>query len=158
MTNEFIQQNFVTPEIAKALRELGFNEPCFGYYCLDWPEHCTDFEGDSTKTIQFGFYGGRFSNRQQQTNDHLNRGMVCTAPLWQQVIQWLRDKNIEVSALFNGKSGSGKRKYLAVVCVGTTRGIINPPAKSNHFYDQLDALKAAIDYAILYLKSQQPTT
>lgn len=79
MTNEFIQQNFVTPEIAKALKELGFNEPCLGYY--------------TGKIMQFRIPGSEWTVK----NEYFQSS--ATAPLWQQacvfVNQISKDDQIE---------------------------------------------------------------
>lgn len=78
MNEQFIQQNFVTPEIAKALRELWFNEPCLGVF------------DPSDRFISY-------SIDQPAFNDETG---WCAAPLWQQAIQWLRGKGIQIICEF----------------------------------------------------------
>lgn len=69
-----MKDQFVTYEIAKHLKELGFNEPCFAGYCLDK----TFAEPDNELNC--------FRNRNRS-------GEEISAPLWQQVIDWLREKH-----------------------------------------------------------------
>lgn len=73
MTKEFIPY-----ELALALKELGFDEPCFGYYYTlngkDWKfaEKSEYYRLDDEINI-----GGKFS---------------LPAPLYQQAFRWFRDK------------------------------------------------------------------
>lgn len=65
---EKLKDQFVTYEIALQLKELGFNEPCFGW-CF------SDGSGDiKIEAI----------NNQTEVN--------ILMPLWQQAIDWLRDE------------------------------------------------------------------
>lgn len=75
-----MKDQFVTYEIAKYLKDLGFDEPCLGIYngmqeiyCDSKIEHFT-----SQEKVQYIF-----------GNDKVN---VILAPLWQQVIDWFREK------------------------------------------------------------------
>jgi len=67
-----MKEQFVTYEIATELKELGFNEPCFGR-----------FVGESTFILD----NGELSQEQNTTT------YAPLAPLWQQVIDWLREKH-----------------------------------------------------------------
>jgi hypothetical protein len=73
---------FVNYEIAKQLKEKGFDEPCFGYY---YPYYYTDrihFEGSS------GIVKSACDK---------NLALV-KAPLYQQVVDWFEEKhNIHIS-------------------------------------------------------------
>jgi hypothetical protein len=70
-------KEFVPYELALKLKELGFNEPCFGYYFTlngtDW-NFADNYE----------FY---------QIDDQLNIGYKFTllAPTWQQAFRWFRE-------------------------------------------------------------------
>lgn len=69
-----IDKDFIPYEQALALKELGFDKPCFGRY---WHE---DF-----KFINI--------DKQFEKPDY-----VCLAPLYQQAFRWFREKyNLEVS-------------------------------------------------------------
>jgi hypothetical protein len=86
-----MNNQFVSYHIALALKELGFDEPCFGMfnkegtikYVLDL-NHC-----DSQEKCEYIFGIG-----------------FILAPLWQQAIDWLREKhkiNIFSHSLINSK-------------------------------------------------------
>ena len=73
-----MEKQFVTYDIAKTLKELGFNEPCFGFY-------------DDTRELNCGFSGSK--GYIYSTFTHNVRKTIVIAPLWQQVIDWLREKH-----------------------------------------------------------------
>ena len=71
-----MNKEFIPYEQALALKELGFDEPCFGYYHIisksitQWTETC-DFRGITNSDIDEGF---------------------ITTPLYQQALRWFREK------------------------------------------------------------------
>ena len=73
-----MEKQFVTYEIALALKELGFDEECLAYYAK--PTTKEDIELFFTS----GVYGWV-----KQNNTILQK---CTTPLWQQAIDWFREK------------------------------------------------------------------
>lgn len=71
-----MEEQFVNYDIAVKLKELGFDEKCLGYYADNKFKFFSDLENCNTNT-EFGFYP--------------------TAPLLQQVLDWLREKqNIHI--------------------------------------------------------------
>ena len=67
-----MKEEFVTYEIALKLKELGFNEECFGYY-----------------HVNEGYIKGyAFCYSENSSNSDYS----ILAPLWQQVIDWFREK------------------------------------------------------------------
>lgn len=68
-----MQNQFVTFEIAVQLKELGFDDPCIGYYY----EPVKDL-------VQFSF------SFHEVGLDY----KICDAPLWQQLFEWLLLKKI----------------------------------------------------------------
>lgn len=70
---------FVSYQIALKLKELGFNEKCFGYFTKD--------------EVFFYFDVDDFSSSYTKNLDNLIVNSVdklyCTAPLWQDAIDWL---------------------------------------------------------------------
>ena len=68
-----MEKEFIPYEQALALKELGFDEPCFGYYT-----------GDKKHLLIRPNMGRR--------NEDLN-DIVCTAPLYQQAFRWFREKH-----------------------------------------------------------------
>lgn len=65
---------FVPYELALKLKEKGFDEPCLGYYGI-W----------STE-LRFPVYAGELENWNTIEN-------LCSAPLYQQVQDWFREKH-----------------------------------------------------------------
>lgn len=63
-----MKEEFVPFKLAKKLRKLGFNEPCFGKY---------DINGEL-----YYYYDHQNSNIQ-------NYVIACSAPLYQQAFKWL---------------------------------------------------------------------
>ena len=83
-----MEKQFVTYEIALKLKELGFDEECFGryegsdYYLEKWNE----VKLEPTHT----------------TSQNTFSWQLASAPLWQQVIDWFREKHkIRVCNLVN---------------------------------------------------------
>lgn len=74
-----MEKEFVTYEIALKLKELGFDEKCFGYYS----------QNDTNDMHYLGIY---------QEEDYFLSGDVPSivgpeAPLWQQAIDWFRKRH-----------------------------------------------------------------
>jgi len=67
-----MEKEFISYTEALALKELGFNQPCFGYYT-----------GDKKHLLIRPNMGRR--------NEDLN-DVVCTAPLYQQAFRFFREK------------------------------------------------------------------
>lgn len=72
----YMEKQFVTYEIALKLKELGFDEECFGCW--------------ETNTE---FYMPFMVGQDLDKTDNFNSKNNCiSAPLWQQVIDWLREE------------------------------------------------------------------
>lgn len=67
-----MEKEFIPYSQALALKELGFDEPCFGYYTGD---------------IKHLVIRANMGRRNEDLND-----VVCTAPLYQQAFRWFREK------------------------------------------------------------------
>lgn len=67
-----MNKEFVPYDIAMVMKELGFDEPCFGYY------NSLDYISEE---------GVKNSN----CNKPGMKGTYCAAPLYQQVFRWFRD-------------------------------------------------------------------
>jgi hypothetical protein len=80
-----MNKEFCTYEQALALKELGFDEPCFGYWkSKNW-------------LIQ----------EKPRTDGYTHADQECSAPLYQQAFSWFRTKNID-SAIFEKHKDLGK--------------------------------------------------
>lgn len=82
-----MQREFVTYEIAEGLSELGFNEPCLGFY-YDGSED----NGKANCAYEFISLAG-WSQGRHNTKDLSSHDFLIVAPLWQQAIDWLWRKH-----------------------------------------------------------------
>ena len=82
-----MKEQFATYEISLSLKELGFDEDCFCYYAKPYPDERIEF---NYAAISYGFV--------KQNHSILQK---CSAPLWQQVIDWLESKNILISIYYD---------------------------------------------------------
>jgi len=71
-----MQKEFIPYEQALELKELGFDEPCFGYYNTTWSKQ---------NELLFPQYAGELENWNEMTH-------LCSAPLYQQAFRWFREK------------------------------------------------------------------
>lgn len=71
-----MNKEFVSYKLALELKELGFNEPCLGWYASDG---CLIKEYVTNKLNEF-----------------------TLAPLYQQVVEWLRQKGIIIELIVDG--------------------------------------------------------
>jgi len=77
-----MNKEFCPYEIALALKELGFDEPCFGFYT---------YKGEIRRYTNFY---GELNDFQSIKNSGIAMGdNWCTAPLYQQAFRWLLDKH-----------------------------------------------------------------
>jgi len=82
-----MEKEFIPYEQALALKELGFDEPCFTYY----------------------FSNGILSDTPRESGDDIN----CSAPLYQQAFRWFREKyNYDI--VVSGSYNLGKKYYYRI--------------------------------------------
>ena len=75
-----MENEFVSYTQALALKELGFDEPCFGYYY---------HENYFTKCTPQIYYSNSFT---ECDSDSVVPSNSCKAPLYQQAFRWFREK------------------------------------------------------------------
>jgi len=79
-----MEKEFITYEQALALKELGFNEPCFGWFRSTLiPSNFTEYFLET----EFGM--------NESPSDWVNSNFLdktCSAPLYQQAFRWFREK------------------------------------------------------------------
>ena len=105
-----MEKEFVPYEQALALKELEFDEPCFGYYIDNKFEFFADVRSCNTNS-EFGFYP--------------------TAPLYQQAFRWFREKH-KLYHTINMFGDWDKPQYSYLVSGRT----MNNPAHMWHFEDK----------------------
>lgn len=104
-----MKEQFVPYEIAIKLKEKGFIDECMAYYEISLTAQENEEDGFSGpfgwKKGEVNFNKGYFVNN--SLFDFSNENwLMCAAPLWQQVIDWLSNThNIEVDALRYTYSG-----------------------------------------------------
>lgn len=88
---------FVPYEIAVKCKEAGYNEHDLAYYRLSLEEEKEPFE----KT-ELMFFMERYDNHNFRLELHKSAGAdaICTAPLFQQVIDWLY-KEHKITAVYD---------------------------------------------------------
>ena len=74
-----MNKEFIPYEQALALKELGFDEPCFGYY-------------DNKELSIYWAEGDEIINLPITQNGNSLCDYECLAPLYQQAFRWFRDK------------------------------------------------------------------
>jgi hypothetical protein len=72
-----MNKEFIPYEQALELKQLGFDEPCFGYYNTTWSKQ---------NELLFPQYAGELENWNEMTH-------LCSAPLYQQCFRWFREKH-----------------------------------------------------------------
>ena len=78
-----VKETYVSLEVAKLLKEKGFNEKCRGGY------H-SEFDDNDNPIIMLEEW-----TAQPYSNDFVDEGFLCSAPTHQMAIKWLREeKNI----------------------------------------------------------------
>jgi hypothetical protein len=75
-----MNKEFIPYKLALELKKLGFDEPCFGYWKMS---DCLIEE----KT---------------RTDGYTHADQLCSAPLYQQVVEWLRQKGIIIELIVDG--------------------------------------------------------
>ena len=87
-----MEEQFITYEIALKLKELGFNEECF----------CTFDNGVLSRNPSNKMDGKPIQTKPYTWVNSKVHNTVITAPLWQQVIDWLREKGYNIRQQFSG--------------------------------------------------------
>lgn len=127
-----IEKQFVTYEIALALKELGFDEPCMAIYRDRWNDFGVTLISDGIKIK------GTQSNTLYYKSD---KEMICLAPLWQQAIDWCDSKGLLVGTIVVDnlyKSTINKINY-----------------ETELFHSRNESIKRAIEFAISYLQDNK---
>jgi hypothetical protein len=98
-----MNRDFVPYQEALALKELGFNEPCFGWFRSTLiPSNFTEFFLET----EFGM--------NESPSDWVNSNFLdkaCSAPLYQQAFRWFREKYKYLVSPFSTESEEGKVIY-----------------------------------------------
>lgn len=90
-----MKNEFVPYDLAEALKEKGFNEPCFGYY-WNWDHYDRPGSIGSAINIYLETRDGNtfFRNDDFSKIIHHQKTYRCSAPLYQQAIRFFEEKNL----------------------------------------------------------------
>ncbi len=122
-----MEELFVSYEIAKALKEKGFNNPCFGWWCL---------VGDGIPSLNI-----EQSNR---SNFQPDWDKTFLAPTHQQIIDWLREKHdlpIHIHSIWQHDSNNYSYQYHITANHEEWNG-------TEHYKSFNEALNNAIEEAV----------
>ena len=109
-----MENEFLPYELAVKLKELGFDEPCLGFY---------NHQGQLILMAQEDE-----SSIEMYKNSYVEMGMQYAAPLFQQAFRWFREKhNFVGTILGDGFNGELKGYYYSI----TEQGWIN-------YYESID--------------------
>jgi hypothetical protein len=131
MKEDYMEKQFVTYEIALAVKELGFARglnqyPCFGFYNPQG-KHYYGFSGQKGDTYS------NFTNK--------GKTKVILSPLWQQVIDWF-NKEYDIKFSFPYWSNSDKLpecmrgKYDCAIFVADGKAIPVKNKMDSYYFDE----------------------
>lgn len=118
-----MKKQFVTYEIALKLKELGFDEECFGYY---------------SKQHDDSYFLCIYQQEDEYSKERLE------APLWQQVIDWFREKHDIIINIFYEKDVLGWKGYNRCYFIITFNTLVTFDSRGefrNIFYNNSDYTK-----------------
>ena len=152
-----MKEQFVTYEIALKLKELGFDEPCLAsYYTDDERNYVKDGTYDCRQKISSSIDFDPFKEEFDNFYINSNETYYVSAPLWQQVIDWLRDEHdivIEITRQKYFDTYANSYAYEVVCKVYKNKdlegSVVIRDNKNNHiFYSYEEAREQAILKAI----------
>lgn len=136
-----MNDNFVPYEIAKAVQQKGFNEVCFLYW-----------RAELDGSMQLFHYNDKYIEDAHGSQNSDNAKYVdCTAPLWQQVVEWILDKY----GLFVWVNGAfiGRGDYEGMISIKEEKGLmyIRQTQTTKLYSTYREALQAAIEKALTFI-------
>ena len=127
-----MEKEFIPYKQALALKELGFDEPCFGYYLEE---------------VLNIFYSTPLKGRINSKTSEIFKESLPVAPLYQQAFRWFREKyKIEcyVNSYWN-ENDSSKRTYYANYNYGSDIFYTITKEFETHEEAELECLKKLIE-------------
>ena len=123
-----MKDNFLTYEQSLAVKELGFNEPCFGWY------------------------HSRFNTLEIEIVNSINIGNSIYAPLKSQFFKWARDKKLSDSCVYRYQSIDDGGVYYYYV-INHDYGVKETKHYKEGFYSYEEAEDACINKIIEIIKT-----
>lgn len=122
-----ITEDYVSYEVAKLLREKGFDENCRMWY-----------EDDDYLVSTNDDYG------LQSNSDHLSKYFEYSAPTLQMAMKWLREKGIYITIIYGDYPSLNKVFWTPQI--DSLKGFDLP----TDFYKEYDKYEEAVEAAIKY--------
>ena len=131
-----MEEQFVTYEIALKLKELGFNKPCLAsYYTDDERNYAKDGTYDCRQKISSSIDFDPFKEEFDNFYINSNETYYVSAPLWQQVIDWFKEKhNMYIEITYEGGLQKDTSLYSFQIWSNQTS---NKSDKMNYFKAQM---------------------
>lgn len=129
-----IIEDYCSFEVAKMLKEKGFDEPCLHYYRTEivLGKECTHFtftdEYFHNSEVEYGAY----------------KGCKCTAPTLQMAMKWLREKGIYITIVYGDYPSLNKVFWTPQI--DSLKGFNLPDS----FYKEYDKYEEAVEAALKY--------
>lgn len=101
-----MEEQFCTYEIALALKELGFNEKCFGYY----KTKLCDNDTPTLNILECNYNSGKYITLPEEFH--------TDAPLWQQALDWFREKHKIDIDILTDRTSTPKYTYEMSIYMG----------------------------------------
>ena len=133
-----MKQYFVPYDIAKELKEIGFDEICLAWYYPDKNHTLTDLGKGFAKAKDFGNY---------------TKDSAILAPLYDQVIDWL-ESNHQLF-LYTDRMPRARNKMEYYYSIKSGNGFDTEPIFSGTFDDRKSALNRGIKKAIELIKQKK---
>ena len=128
-----LEKEFIPYDRALALKELGFDEPCFGYY-----DRLEDSKGAMKQVFRLGTVNGIFTH-------------FTLAPLYQQAFRWFREKYGLIGHIRESWSFYNTMEYVTQINgIHVNHGLPDKPV--NRFDTYEEAENACIDKLIQLIK------
>ena len=131
--NKQITEDYVSYEIAKLLKEKGFDCACKVWYS----EYTSQFGGEKYTSIEF--------DNHNKFNE--NYKFICSAPTHQMALKWLREVHrIETHIVLSELNADNSRKYMFdIYSSDINRDFDSVQKEGFNSYEQ------AVEAAILYI-------
>ena len=139
-----MENEFVTYEIAKLLKELNFDEPCLAWYYFN--EENSSYALNSFKQD----YGDKFDWWKYSELDSDVYVDHLMAPLWQQVINWLRE---EYKLIVSINIMSDLSYYSLLINIDEDKLNLRNQSQNRGFITYEEALEDGLFEALKLIKS-----
>jgi len=126
-----MEKEFVPYELAVKLKELGFDEPCFGFWCKD------------TKTQEYTIRNG--FDKSSESIKGRNFQAFLSAPTFSQAFRWFRKKNFICHVTNDLSNNLQDEVYVYVMTKGYGSLIDRSEEYSTYEEAELACLKKLIE-------------